>query len=54
MTGGVSYYIIFHGEEEKKTKDDIVPLNSLTKHSRNLKFHEQKMVELVCKTQLST
>lgn len=41
-------------EGTERTKDVIVPLNSLSKHSRKLKSHEQEMAELVCKTQLSS
>lgn len=41
-------------ERKERTKDVIVPLNSLSKHSRELKSHEQEMAELVCKTQLSS
>lgn len=41
-------------EGKERTKDVIVPLNSLSKHSRKLKSHEQEMAELVCKTQLSS
>lgn len=41
-------------ERKERTTDDIMPLNSLSKHSRKLKSHEQEMAELVFKTQLST